>query len=570
MNPSVGRNAYRTLFLVITLFLAVTLVLPLGAVLRQSFLDSEGGITLAHWGEVLSDSKFLTILGRSIFVSAVSAFTAAVLAFFAAYGLVFTNLSGRIKEGVQIVLMLPLFLPSITYGFAVIYSFGRMGLVSQLIAPPPFPIYGFPGLFIAYVVYTLPSAFLILYNAMRYVDRRYVVVSRLMGDGLWRSFYQTALRPTLGAFVSAFVLAFFLAFTDFGIPISIGGSYNVIATELYAVMMGAIPDFGRGAVLSISMVVPAALAVWILRRADRLNFRYTQLSRTQPLENPWRDRFYLLFFTCLTLWLVAIFAVIFVVPFVENWPYRPNFTLSHVREILGDATLWDIYLRSVGVALASAALGTILTFSAAMVKARSGLSYAARSTMDAFAMVTNTLPGMVLGVGYLFVFSGTSLQNTLTILVLVNIVHFFATPYLMSTASLAKMNAGWETVGQLMGDSWWRTVRRVVIPNALPTLRQMFATYFINSIVTISAVVFLCGTRTMLVTTRIKELQYFEKFDAIFVLSLLLFLTNVAAKLLFDVSREKRARKTGTTLRERLVHISRFFLRPFSYERNAS
>ena len=141
---------------------------------------------------------------------------------------------------------------------------------------------------------------------------------------------------------------------------------------------------------------------------------------------------------------------------------------------------------------------------------------------------------MVIGVGYLFVFSGTPLQNTLAIIIMANVVHFFATPYLMSTAALSKMNAGWETTGLLMGDTWWRTVRRVVIPNALPTLYQMFETYFINAMVTISAVVFLCGTRTMLVTTRIKELQYFEKFDAIFVLSLLIFFTNVAAKLLLD------------------------------------
>ena len=68
----------------------------------------------------------------------------------------------------------------------------------------------------------------------------------------------------------------------------------------------------------------------------------------------------------------------------------------------------------------------------------------------------------------------------------------------------------------------------------LTTLIQMFETFFINSMVTISAIVFLTSTRTMVLTTRIKELQYFERFDAIFVLSLLIFITNVAAKLVLD------------------------------------
>lgn len=530
----VGIRAYRGGFILIAAFLLVALILPVCAVLWQSFLGKNGEVGLQNWAKVLSDPEFFALLGRSFLVAGLSAFLSAVIAFFAAYGLTFTNINGRLKKGVQIVLLLPLFLPSITYGFAVMYSFGRMGLVSQLVGQPPFSIYGFAGLLIANVVYTLPPAFLILYNAFAYVDRRFVVVSRVMGDGLLRSFYQTALRPTLGAFVSAFVLAFFLAFTDFGIPVSIAGQYNVIATELYAVMMGAIPNFGEGAVLAISMVIPAAFAVWVLKRADRLNFRYSQISKAAPMENKTRDRAFLVYFGFLTLVLVAIFAVMFIVPFVENWPYKPNFTMRHVEEILGDPSLWSVYLRSVMVAIISAAIGTAITFAAGMIKARSALSTAARTTMDAFAMVTNTLPGMVIGVGYLFVFSGTPLQNTLAIIIMANVVHFFATPYLMSTAALSKMNAGWETTGLLMGDTWWRTVRRVVIPNALPTLYQMFETYFINAMVTISAVVFLCGTRTMLVTTRIKELQYFEKFDAIFVLSLLIFFTNVAAKLLLD------------------------------------
>lgn len=141
---------------------------------------------------------------------------------------------------------------------------------------------------------------------------------------------------------------------------------------------------------------------------------------------------------------------------------------------------------------------------------------------------------MVIGVGFLFAFSGTILQNTIAILILANLVHFFASPYLMGTAALSRMNAGWETTGLLMGDSWIQTIRRVVLPNARATLIEMFELYFINSMVTISAVVFLCGTSTMLLTTKIKEFSYYERFDAIFVLSLLVFVTNVAAKLILD------------------------------------
>ncbi len=528
-----SRIEYRVAFVLITLLLAVMLLYPVGTVFLQSVM-SEGALTLSHWMTLLVKPAFREMIANSFLVAGLAAFGSALIAFFAAYGLTFTNVHPKVKRVMHIVLLLPLFLPSITYGFAVIYSFGRMGLVSQLIGQLPFSIYGFWGLLITDIVYTLPPAFLVLYNAFRYVDRRYVIVSRVMGDSALQTFWQTAVRPTLGAFFSAFVLAFFLAFTDFGIPVSIAGEYEVIATALYSTMMGAIPNFGEGAVIAISMLVPSAAAVLLLKRADRLNFRYNQLSDTPPLKNRLRDGLYLLYFALISFVLLAIFAVIFVVPFVEYWPYKPNFTLEHVKATLLSDEIWPLYLRSIGVALMSAAVGTVVAFAAGMIRARSDLAPWCRTVMDGFAVLTSTLPGMVLGVGYLFAFTGTPLQNSLAVIVLANLVHFLATPYLMSTTALSKMNTRWETTGQLMGDTWFQSVRRILIPNAATTLIQMFETFFINSMVTISAIVFLTSTRTMVLTTRIKELQYFERFDAIFVLSLLIFITNVAAKLVLD------------------------------------
>ena len=537
-----ARRELRWSFIAIVVFLAIVLLYPLGCVLVQSFLH-DGTVTLNNWVRTFTQPHFQEMLVNSFLVSGLAALGSALIAFFCAYGLYFTNISDRVKKFMQVVLLLPLFLPSITYGFAVIYSFGRMGLISQLVGRLPFSIYGFWGLLITDMIYTLPSAFLVLCAAFAYVDRRYVIVSRLMGDGMLRTFWMTAARPTLGAFLSAFVLAFFLAFTDFGIPVSIAGQYNVIATDLYQTMMGAVPDFGNGAVIAITMLIPSALAVMVLRHADRFNFRYSQVSTQPPLKNPLRDAAYLVFFALIGLVLVSVFAVIFVVPFVENWPYRPNFTLSHVAAVFAQSDVWTLYGRSLWMAIASAAFGTLIAFAGGMIRSRSTMPAWSKTTMDWFAMLTSTLPGMVLGVGFLFAFSGTWLQNTVTILVVANIVHFLSTPYLMGTTALSKLNAGWETTGTLLGDSWFKSVVRIIVPNSRTTLIEMFACYFINSMVTISALVFLTGSRTMVLTTRIKELQYFERFDAIFALSLMIFFTNVAAKFFFDwLARQRSTR----------------------------
>lgn len=220
---------------------------------------------------------------------------------------------------------------------------------------------------------------------------------------------------------------------------------------------------------------------------------------------------------------------------------------EHVRAVFEDNTLFGVYTNSLMVAVITALAGTLLSYGAALVTARSTVSGKIKSAIESIALVTNTIPGMVIGLAYLFAFTGTSLQNTFAILIICNIVHFFSTPYLMMKNSLSKMNASWETTAMLMGDNWIKTIMRVVTPNAISTLLEIFSYYFVNAMVTVSAVIFLAGARTMVITTKIKELQYFNKYNEIFVLSLLILLTNLIGRELFRKLAEASRRKENRT-----------------------
>ena len=209
------------------------------------------------------------------------------------------------------------------------------------------------------------------------------------------------------------------------------------------------------------------------------------------------------------------------------------------------------------VALLTAVIGTLISYGAALITARSSISPKWKNIVEGIALVTNTIPGMVLGLAYLFAFSGSFLQNTFAILIICNMVHFFSTPYLMMKSSLAKMNASWETTAMLMGDTWTKTVVRVVTPNALSTLLEVFSYYFVNAMVTISAVIFLAGARTMVITTKIKELQYYNKFNEIFVLSLLILFTNLAAKAVFGSLARRAEKRTGAALAKPVGKLKR-------------
>lgn len=533
----------KAIFFLIAAVFAVFLAFPLIKLFVKSFWDE--GPTGEFYASVLGQDGFGTVLGNSFAVSGASACAAVAIAFVMAYAIHYTNLPSAVKKLFRGAATLPMFLPTITYGFAIIYSFGKQGLITRLLGFQPFDIYGFWGLMIGYMIYTVPVAFLLIDNTMGYVDKKVSLVSGLMGDGAFSNFWISVFRPLLGTLAGAFIQSFALCFTDFGIPASVGGQYQVIATTLYNQMLGSVPDFSKGAVVAVIMLIPSVVSICILQFLERYNIRYSSISRAELRAGAVRDSLWGVSGGVLSVVVVSIFAVIFVVPLVREWPYDVAFTPEHVISVFQDSELLTVYQHSVAMALLTALAGTLLAYGAALITARSTLPKAFKKTVEFISLITNTIPGMVLGLAFLFVFSGTPLQNTFLLMIVCNIIHYFSTPYLMMKNSLSKMNAGWETTGMLMGDSWIRTILRVVTPNAASSLIEVFSYYFINSMITISALIFIAGAKTMILTTKIKQLQYVNRYDEVFVLSLLILFTNLAAKLIFSWLARRGALKKG-------------------------
>lgn len=519
------KGIYGIALLLFLIFLFVPVI-----VLFQQSLAGESGLSLAHYSEMLTQRGFGLAVRHSLEVSVVSAVVATLLAFLLAYTVHYTNAPGKYKKFIRLAAQLPMLLPTITYGFAIIYSFGKQGLLTRLFGRQLFDIYGFNGLVIGYVIYTLPVSFMLLSNTMEYIDKKFMVVSRVMGDSPMKTFQQTIIRPLLGTFATSFVQCFFLCFTDYGIPESVGGEYEVVATVLYNEMLGSIPNFNNGAVVAVIMLIPSIVSILLLKFLERYNIRYTKISAIELKKNKVRDTLCSVGSAVILLCVFSVFAVIFIMPFIQEWPYQAVFTLDHFRDVFNDNTLIAVYKNSLFVAFMTAIFGTLLAYGCALASARSNLKGSTKQVIESTALITNTIPGMVIGIAYMLVFSGTSLQNTFLLIIICNMIHYFSTPYLMIKNALLKLNTSWEATAKLLGDSWRKTLVRIITPNMSSTLLEVFGYYFVNAMVTVSAVIFIAGARTMVITTKIKELQYFMKFNEIFVLSILILLTNLCMK----------------------------------------
>lgn len=528
-----SKPEISSIFAVVVLIFLLFLIIPIIYVFVNA-LSYDGSISTENLVQIFGTGNFIQIIKNSLWVSVVSAGVSTALAFVLAYTVEYTNINVHIKSVIKCIATMPMLLPTITYGFAIIYSFGKQGFITKILGRQYFEIYGFNGLVLGFTIYTLPISYMLISNTMGYIDKKYMIVSNVMGDSSVKTFVNTVLRPMVGTIAASCVQTFFLCFTDFGIPAAVGGEYKVISSSLYSEMLGSVPNFNTGSVIAILMLIPSVVSIGVLTYLEKYNIRYQKISPVELKNNRVRDIVLGMVSLAISLGIVSIFFVIIIIPFVKEWPYDISFTLDNIMDSLSSSNLGNVYIHSIAVAGITAIAGTIIAYGSALVTARSNIDRIAKKILDSVSLITNTVPGMVLGIAYLLTFSGTSLQNTFLILIICNIVHYFSTPYLMFKNSLEKMNSSWEVTAMLMGDSWIKTILRIVTPNAISTVWEVLSYYFVNAMVTISAVVFLVGARTAVITTKIKELQHFSKFNEIFILSLMIMITNIITKIILN------------------------------------
>lgn len=540
MFKEIRNKQMRAAFYVVLLFFLLFILVPGIVLFKNAFTLNSGAFSFQNIASVFAGGKLRVAFAHSVNVSFLSALITTVLAFVLAYTVNFTNIPLWAKKTLRTLAVFPMLIPTITYGFAIIYSFGKNGLLTRLIGKQFFDFYGFKGLIFGYVIYTFPISFTLLTNTMSYIDRRYIVVCRLMGDGRLRSFCTAVIQPLLGTIAVSVVQSFFLAFTDFGIPASIGGRYSVVAGLLYNTMLGSLPDFHQGSVIALCMLFPSIVSILLLNYLQKFNVRYNKIALFDNQPDILRDILWTFASVVICVLIISSFAVVFVAPFVTEWPYNNTFTLKHFISVFNDKSLLHVFTNSLVMSFFTALFGTLLVYVSALVSSRNkGLIHGTK-IIEAIAQISNTIPGMVLGISFLLSFRKTPLHNTLAILICCNLVHFFATPYLMMKASLDKMNISWETTARILGDNWIKTVARIITPNVMRTHLEIFCYLFINGMVTVSAVVFLAGARTMVITTKIQELQHFAKFNEIFILSLLILAVNLVMKSIKGIANRKR------------------------------
>jgi iron(III) transport system permease protein len=518
---------------VIGLYLVVALALPLGLMLGKSLQGPRDEfVGVANYVRYFSTPALVQSIGNSLWVASLSTVITVPLAFGYAYAL--TRSRMRLRGLFKTVALVPILVPSLLPGLALVYLFGNQGLIKGALRGHS--IYGPIGIVMAEVFTTFPHALLIILAALALADARLYEAAVALRASRPRIFWTVTLPGARYGLISATFVVFTTVITDFGAPKVIGGQYNVLATDVYKQVIGQ-QNFQMGAVVSVILLVPAVFA-FLVDRAVRRRQVALLSARAVPYEpkpQPGFDLAMLAYCVVIGAAILSIVAVSQYAALVKFFPYNLTFTLAHYDFDQKGGGGWASYYNSVRLALVTGVMGTVIVFVGAyLVEKARGFAFG-RALFHFLAMLPMAVPGLVLGLAYIFFFNAPAnplnvLYRTMTILVLNTVVHFYTVGHLTALTALRQMDPEFETVSASLKQPFYRTFWRVTVPVCLPSTLDIAIYLFVNAMTTVSGVVFIYGPQTELASISVLNMDDTGEIASAAAMAMMIFYTNVGAR----------------------------------------
>ncbi len=512
VRPRLGRDEWLMGggLLVLALYLAVTLLLPLALMLAKSVQDREGAfVGLTNFAQYFTNPALSGAVGNSLGVSALATVITIGLAFGYAYAL--NRSCIPFKGFFRLVAMLPLLAPSLLSAIALVYLFGNQGALKGWLFGES--IYGPIGIVIGSVFWTFPHALIIIGTALATADARLYEASESLGASRWRTFTVVTLSGARYGLISAVFVVFTLVITDFGVPKVVGGQFNVLATDIYKQVVGQ-QNFQMGAVVSLLLLLPAILAFFVERWAQRrqISSLSSRAVPYRPKPSPARDLALLGFVGLVALVILGILGMAAFASLAKLWPYNLSLTLSHYDFSNADGGSWASYGNSIRLGLYTAVFGGLVVFVGAYLVEKTRVAKPLRTATHLLALIPMAVPGMVLGLAYIFFFNAPGnplnfLYGTMAILVLATIAHFYTVSHLTALTALKQLDPEFESVSAALKTPFYRTFWRVTTPMCLPAILDIAIYFFINAMTTVSAVVFLYAPHTTLASVAVLNMD---------------------------------------------------------------
>ena len=523
----------------VLLILLAFLAAPLLAILQQAAQDDQGQfVGLRNFLSYLQTPSLLHSLWNSIWVSLLVTFIVVPLAFVFAYAL--TRSCMPCKSLFRSISLIPLLAPSLLSAISLIYWFGNQGVLKDAMQALGIDqIYGPAGVVIAECFAAFPHVLMILVTALALADQRLYEAADALGTSTQRKFFTITLPGAKYGLISASLVSFTLVMTDFGIPKVIGGNFNMMATDIFKLVIGQ-QDFSKGSVVALLLLSPAVLSFAVDRyvSARQTAMLSARAVAYQPKPNTQHDAIMTAYCTCIAVLMLAMLGMAVFASFASFWPYDLSPSLRHYTLGLVDGEVGEGFVNSLKMASGTALFGTLLVFVTAYLLEKTKGMNMVRAPLQLLAVIPMAVPGLVLGLGYIFFFNMPNnplhgMYQSMALLTLCTIVHFYTTGHLTATTALKSLDAEFESVSASLKVPFYKTFWRVTLPICTPAMVDIARYFFINAMTTISAVVFLYSPETKVASIAILNLDEAGDIGAAAAMAVLIGLISTIATLFF-------------------------------------
>ncbi|EOY4666803.1 putative 2-aminoethylphosphonate ABC transporter permease subunit [Vibrio alginolyticus] len=476
------------------------ILMPLWAMLTKSVQNANGEfVGLANFATYFSSSSLWVSVGNTFTLGVIVTSVVGVLAFGYAYAL--TRSCMPFKGLFQILGTAPILAPSLLPAISLIFLFGNQGIAKEMLLGNS--IYGVIGISMGLIFWTFPHALMILTTSLRTSDARLYEAARALKTSPIKTFFMVTLPAAKYGLISTLIVVFTLVITDFGGPKVIGGSYNVLATDIFKQVVGQ-QNFAMGAVTSIMLLFPAVMAFgadrWVQKKQKSLFD--TRSVPYQPEPNKARDSICLVYCSIISIAVLAVLGMAVYGSLVTFWPWNKALTLNNYNFAEMSTYGWSPFFNSLTLAGWTAVIGTAIIFVGAYCIEKGRAFGPIRQVMQMLSVVPMAVPGMVLGLGYIFYFNDANnplnvLYGTMAFLVINTVVHYYTVGHMTALTALKQLPSEIEATAASVKLPQYKLFFKVTLPVCLPAILDIATYLFVNALTTTSAVVFLYSTDTI-------------------------------------------------------------------------
>jgi iron(III) transport system permease protein len=423
--------------------------------------------------------------------------------------------------------MIPLFVPPLVAGVAWgILGSPKTGMLNIALKwmniDFRFDFYSMSGLIIVFGIYYAPYIYMFTASALRNMDPSLEEASEVSGASAFTTLFTVTFPLIAPAILAGSLLSFVVMLGIYGIPAALGApaNINVLTTYIFKLTAWSPPLYNTAAAVAILLMAVTAILVWAQQRVlSGKSFATVAGKAFRPRSlnlGPWRWFTFGLAVVYLLVVVVLPTLALTIAAFRKFMFFRDfqalfdmnQYSLVHFEAIFDNPlTLLSIW-NTMKVGVLTAVVGGVLAFAIGYTVNRTQV--AGRKSIDLLATIPVAIPGLVIGVAYLWAWIGLpgGLYGTIWILALAFVARFIPDTVKALSTSFLQIHKELEEAAWICGRGLLGTIRTIVLPLASPGVIAAMSLLFVLAIRELGSSLFLYTSDTTVMAVLL--LDYYE------------------------------------------------------------